>query len=403
MALTPPLHSSPDTAFASATAAIYYPLSGEVSLLTRDNLESAREILSQRARAQGFHRLDRAGGIDPGLEALVRSSGVSSLRTFLEALPTSSEGKSAGSEPPFLAKAPAIKDGASFASAAEPPKRLPVTKSATLDYFYVFDDFEGDVWAYWSRSDDSGGAYKWGVKACDAYSGDYSADALRAGSLGALVGCNDPYPGPVDAFMYAEACEVIQQDWKAFLELKFKASIDEDRNDTFGVYFGEGPGERYGLVFWGTWSEWYSLVFNLRQWPFLGDLASNLCNTVWLNFESNTNSGPGYGARVDDFYIYYGDTVGSYECAIIADPESGPAPLTVAFRGSTDMYSADFYWWFDDGTNSQERDPGHLFESPGDYHVGLSVAGGYRDVCYAYKKIHVTQGTCTYSLNPTVR
>ena len=92
----------------------------------------------------------------------------------------------------------------------------------------------------------------------------------------------------------------------------------------------------------GHLSDWFRLVFNLRQWYKIGDLGASYCNTLSLNFESDGISNTGFGARVDDLYVYYGDTVGSYECGIIADPQSGDAPLTVAFRATTDIYDPDF-------------------------------------------------------------
>ena len=98
---------------------------------------------------------------------------------------------------------------------------------------------------------------------------------------------------------------------------------------------------------------------------------------VRLQNISDGTSNEGYGARVDDVYIYYGDTVGSYECGIIADPATGESPLNVAFRATTDMYSPSVYWRFGDGSSSEERDPSHLFAEAGNYRVWLRTGDGY--------------------------
>lgn len=63
--------------------------------------------------------------------------------------------------------------------------------------------------------------------------------------------------------------------------------------------------------------------------------------------------------------------------ALAADPLSGPAPLKVAFTsaGSSDPRGGRLAhrWDFGDGSGSDEADPVHVFERPGEYSVTLTV------------------------------
>jgi PKD domain-containing protein len=65
-----------------------------------------------------------------------------------------------------------------------------------------------------------------------------------------------------------------------------------------------------------------------------------------------------------------------------ADPDSGPAPLTVQFKA--DVYEGDdpvkpkYIWSFGDGTQSREQNPKHVYKKPGTYQVGVNVTDGER-------------------------
>ncbi len=61
---------------------------------------------------------------------------------------------------------------------------------------------------------------------------------------------------------------------------------------------------------------------------------------------------------------------------IVADPRSGVAPLNVDFIGdisTDDKEIVSFLWDFKDGNTSTEANPNHIFTSPGDYFVELTV------------------------------
>ena len=145
-------------------------------------------------------------------------------------------------------------------------------------------------------------------------------------------------------------------------------------------------------------------MFNLREWYSLGDLGLNECNTLYLGFESDSSKNYSYGARVDDLYIYFGDTPGTNECGIIADPDGGELPLTVAFRATTEISNPEFYWRFGDGETSDEIDPAHIYWSTGEYSAKLRVkdADDANSRCYSTATISVAQGSCTYSISPSL-
>ena len=383
--------SEAEALFGSAEAAIYEPELNRVRMISLDQLQTARRLLSKSTDGQ-------SGALpgDADLEKKIVQTGSISLRSFLSGLPNADEAKAGSIQGQYLVKTPAV--GAPLPADAEPPRRIDPTKSGK-SYSYIYEDFEGDTWAFWSRWDNNGGQYQWGVRSCDSYSGSYSGNASRGGSLGASLGCNDAYPRNTEMRMYFEVCEAIAPSWEVTLEMKFQASIED--GDRFVVYAEDSGGQLWGYSYYGNWSGWYTLLFNMRQWWGIGDLGETECNTVHLSFESDSSSNSGWwGAMVDDVYLYYGESVGAYQCSIIADPAEGPAPLTVAFRGVNDWYPTGYYWWFGDGGSSETQDPAHTFETQGTYWVSLMTYDSWNR-CESALRVVVTQGTCTYSISPT--
>ncbi|MBI4602595.1 MAG: PKD domain-containing protein [Planctomycetes bacterium] len=58
-----------------------------------------------------------------------------------------------------------------------------------------------------------------------------------------------------------------------------------------------------------------------------------------------------------------------------AEPREGTAPLEVRFRSTSLGTIAAYEWSFGDGGASTERDPVHVYWTPGDYDVTLRVSG----------------------------
>lgn len=71
-------------------------------------------------------------------------------------------------------------------------------------------------------------------------------------------------------------------------------------------------------------------------------------------------------------------------------PDSGTAPLKIQFSDtSTGDYETRF-WDFDDGTNSTDSNPLHIFENPGEYHVTLTlISPVFEDGFSKSKKINI--------------
>jgi PKD repeat protein len=58
-----------------------------------------------------------------------------------------------------------------------------------------------------------------------------------------------------------------------------------------------------------------------------------------------------------------------------ANPDSGPAPLTVQFTDTSTGSITNYDWDFGDGTKSTDTNPSHTYKIPGTYLVTLTVAG----------------------------
>jgi len=327
--------------------------------------------------------------------------GVATLVEFANVIAEDVPGSDAAQQANFIVKLPSVitrpDDGA--ATTDMPP--LPVKTINATDY-YLFQDFEGDVWSYWSRGDNTGGAYKWADKTCNAHWGSYSGDAVRAGTQGSLLGCTSNYPQSVKTWMYASVCETIGPIWNAWMHLYLNGTIGSGSSDYFAVYVPAPDTYLWGYRFWGNWPSWYKLVFNLRQWYYLGDLPQNYCNTLYLYFSSSSATPTGSGPSIDDFRIDYGPTATTYgQCQISASPVTGSAPLTVSFQGLTDLSSGTYHWDFQDGSTSTALNPTHVFTTAGTYDVYFQAQ--YSGIFgSATRRITVLPGTtCSYSLSTT--
>ncbi len=92
-------------------------------------------------------------------------------------------------------------------------------------------------------------------------------------------------------------------------------------------------------------------------------------------------------------------------CGAGADVMSGQAPLRVDFSGSAQGGCGHFTWQWDfgDGAGSEEQDPTHTYQTPGDYTATMTVSDSERNTCSEQvTPIHVTCPAlnCTASGNP---
>ena len=384
--------------FGRAHAAVYLADEHEVRMLVDTTAMSAvEEIIGQANGGMGATALGVAGTRQP-LTARREALGQTTLMQFANQVAALLPETDAEPSKQYLVKYPSMKprpEGAAPVAHVVAPKQ---PENATN--YYIYQDFEGDVWSYWQRGDNTGGRYTWAVKSCNPHGGYYSADPVRGGSQGALLSCASYYPASVETWMYTTLCDTIPSDWKAWMFGYLTGTMGMSQDDRFNVYLADAQNRRWGYGFYGNWPGWWQLVFNLKQWWYLGDVTTNYCNTLYLDFESSSASPAGSGMQIDDVEVYYGPTADVYGGnQIVADPVQGPAPLTVAFRGITDLYSATYYWDFGDGTTSSAKDPVHIFTSPGTHYVyfRVSSSGVYG---FASSTITVNPGaTCSYGLS----
>lgn len=73
--------------------------------------------------------------------------------------------------------------------------------------------------------------------------------------------------------------------------------------------------------------------------------------------------------------VYYVTNSSRPEIAFSADPRTGEQPLEVSFNDETTGQVEAWLWDFGDGTTSDERDPVHVYDTPGAYTVSLTVIG----------------------------
>jgi PKD repeat protein len=89
-------------------------------------------------------------------------------------------------------------------------------------------------------------------------------------------------------------------------------------------------------------------------------------------------------------YVRVEPPVSGVTASFIGTPTSGLAPLTVSFVdqsvGDIDSWS----WDFGDGSTSDDRNPVHVYESPGQHTVALTVSGpGTSDTMTRFNYIDV--------------
>ncbi|MBI4914924.1 MAG: PKD domain-containing protein [Acidobacteria bacterium] len=384
--------------FANAEAAVYFPNRRIVRLLSRTRAESWQQPQLDASASLTATALVTPVASFEELRLRAQGEPEQTVLAFASRLDAELFGSQGGMVPPqYLAKIPSVDQSELPASTG---RTLAAAKEATADVIY--ENFDGDVWSAWERYDTSGGLYTWGQKGCEARSGAFSVDATRGGSQGAFLSCDANHPPSVKTYMWTTVCEYSRPD-QAWLDLYIHAAMSYGEGDYFAFYIEDSQRYGWGYEFWGNWNAtgvWFRLIFNLRQWYAWGDLTLRDCNRLRFDFQSDSSNQEGFGLRVDDLTVTFGAgaTVPG-ECAILASPLSGPAPLTVTFQAAGDTY-ASYDWYFDDGSTSDLRDPIHTYSAPGTYWVGLTGYSSSRS-CSASVKVTVTPGACTYSISPT--
>jgi hypothetical protein len=84
---------------------------------------------------------------------------------------------------------------------------------------------------------------------------------------------------------------------------------------------------------------------------------------LWMFYGSNASTGARLG-----FYVYARKFAG-----FTASPVTGEAPLEVSFSDRSETTPEKWHWDFGDGSNSDLRDPSHIYRQSGIYNVTLTV------------------------------
>ncbi len=376
--------------FGAATAALYLPDEGRLLVLSTDSL---LETTSEGSRllgdaTAGSSQLETLAG---SLVRTERNAGTARFDALAQVLRDASEGS------PYLLKRPSVR---LRPAAALPGVEAPEASAAGLGTV-LSEGFESSPWQRWTRSDSTGGAYTWERTTCDSHAGSYSLDAVRGGSSGSALACASGFPDGVSNWFWDGQCEDIRNASAAWLSLHVR--LDMDSQDKLGVYFPGSDQFLHGWVFQGTWTPWWRLIFNLRQWPSVGDLTTQVCNQLFILFESSPSGHSGFGARLDDIQMIteISPTLG---CRIEASPTSGAAPLTVDFASHLIVLpgaSPSVDWRFGDDASSTATNPRHTYTTPGDYRVTLAATDGAAR-CFSQQLISVTESNpCNLTCDAT--
>ena len=387
--------------FAASDAAVYLPDKGVILSLVSGDVASPWSAAFERADAhfKGGPTL-KAG--TTSLVARTQSLGESTLAEFAAHIETTIAEARLEPGANYLVKFPSVKERPVAEGRFQAKVNSLPVKALDTNY-YLLQDFEGDVWSYWSRGDNTGGQYRWAVTNCTAHSGYYSANPVRGGTQGAYLGCSANYPPSVETWMYSQLCQTIPADWYAWGSVYITGTIGTGADDYLAFYASDQSGQHlYGYSFYGTWQGWFKIAANLRQWYVLGDLGQYACNTFYIDFSSSANTPAGAGPYVDDIEFDVGPTATTTgQSQAFANPAVGQAPLTVSFTGVTDLTSGTFHWDFGDGSTSTAMAPVHIYTTPGTYVAEFRAAYGG---VVGFADITVTvqpAPACSYGLSAT--
>ena len=194
---------------------------------------------------------------------------------------------------------------------------------------------------------------------------------------------------------------------------KFKSQLIETKTKSLSGPSGSGTyGNPYVFEtcvvyqFWGPLYGWADVNFVDQSWgregnSYLSDCPmaswskvqtgysedeckSGLGDTQWwggyyegfFSSPSGLSTGKHWrccGGGYNEFY-YVVNGQSSPVASFTFTPTSGPCPLTVQFTDTSTGSPASWLWNFGDGNTSTERNPVHVYTSPGTYNVSLTVS-----------------------------
>lgn len=371
-----------------------------VALRDAEAVDQARaeEIFAEAEAAIWFPALGQARWIEQRAETrgLPVASAVSAeaLHAFEESVEAEFPRFRTNAHGPWLLKRPATMEGAPPAPEGESG---PVEPLATV----FTDSFDAGM-GNWTLTNNTLDLYSWGATTCEARTGTHAADALRGGVN--TLGCTSAYASNVITTMTHESCEALAGAAQAWLDAYIHVAT-ESGYDTVGFYYDDAGGQGRGYAFSGTWNAWFHVVFNLKQWYFVGDVTKASCPRLIVQFSSDEDTESGFGARVDDITI--ANTKPAFAtAAIAATPASGAVPLTVNFTSTVSGASAGatYLWSFGDGasTTAATKTASFTYTAAGTYRVRFRVSDGATNA-YAHTTVTATAGTpCSVACTASV-
>ncbi|MFZ2491490.1 MAG: PKD domain-containing protein, partial [Thermoanaerobaculia bacterium] len=283
---------------------------------------------------------------------------------------------------------------------------LPASESAgevAGDATVLTDSFEGGNLSQWALANNTNGEYDFTVMGCKAHNGTWSADAFRGGTKGMHLACWDSYPAGVTTQITHSTCDAIQGASQAWLDFYLTAEMDD--SEAIGVYYLAADGYIYGYNFVGSWSSWFHMVVNLKQWNHVGDLTTAACVKLLFQFRSDGTATAGTGPILDDVTIRT-DEPSFLRATIAATPSTGTAPLTVSFVPTVSGGSGteSYEWRFGDAASasSTSKNATFTYTGAGEYWPRFRVADSTGTRAYAHTKIVVSAGSgCSLSCTAT--
>ncbi len=122
----------------------------------------------------------------------------------------------------------------------------------------------------------------------------------------------------------------------------------------------------------GSWNLLASFTSSIATWTKDSLDLPSINGSYYIAFEGNAQYG--YGVCLDDVTV---DGAGAVAIVadFTADPESGPAPLSVDFHDQSSGSIDTWDWDFGDGNGSTDQFPTHIYSTEGTYSVSLTVTG----------------------------
>ncbi len=164
---------------------------------------------------------------------------------------------------------------------------------------------------------------EWAKTKCDEYSGSYSADAVRGGSVGSTLFCTTNYPNGVGSVLDYHAWVSLQGTTSPKLRFKVRGRANTAKDgggnslDYIGVFAQpDGASSPSGFAWNGDLTgSWNQVEIDLTKWSSFGDLRGYSRFDLFFYFQSASNFAIGYGFRIDDVEIVFGAAADEGCCA----------------------------------------------------------------------------------------